>query len=199
MIVRNHDREGDSRTNDLASVIEHGEMDVEPRLLAMVPTVACNAKRKDNRPRREIQHFRAVELDELGRVFVLPAPRYGEGFFGALIVRARWSDARSKLPLDALRLRPWRSVGERSYVERPRTSRAWQLVQQVTFVCGGEAQVISVVKCRVSSGIASATDKLRAQSTQLDTHQFFLPCESFALYWSPLAAVATSNFRHDHT
>ena len=36
-----------------------------------------------------------------------------------------------------------------------RTSRAWQLVQQVTFVCGGEAQVMSVVKNSVSSAAAS--------------------------------------------
>jgi hypothetical protein len=52
-------------TNNSASVVGHGEMNMEPNSLAVVTTVTGDAQWKDNRTRREVEHFRAVELNDV--------------------------------------------------------------------------------------------------------------------------------------
>jgi hypothetical protein len=70
MIVRDHNGPRHARANDSSSVVHHGKVDIEPNLLSMMSTVACNAEREDNGPRREIKDFRAVELNNAGCIFM---------------------------------------------------------------------------------------------------------------------------------
>jgi hypothetical protein len=51
MIVCDHDGSGHARANDSSSVVHHGKVDIEPDLLSMMSTVACDAERQDNGPR----------------------------------------------------------------------------------------------------------------------------------------------------
>lgn len=44
MIVCDHDGSGHARTNDSSSVVHHGKVDIEPDLLSMMSTVACDAE-----------------------------------------------------------------------------------------------------------------------------------------------------------
>ena len=55
-------------TNNSAGVVGHGEMNMEPNSLAMVTTVTGDTQRKDNGTRREAEHFRTVELNNVERL-----------------------------------------------------------------------------------------------------------------------------------
>jgi hypothetical protein len=65
MIVCNHYWMCGSSANNSASVVGHGEMNMEPNSLAVVTTVTCDTQRKDDGTRREAKHFRAVELNDV--------------------------------------------------------------------------------------------------------------------------------------
>jgi hypothetical protein len=52
-------------TNDSASMVGHGEVNMEPNSLAVVTTVTGDTQRKDNGTRREAEHFGAVELHDI--------------------------------------------------------------------------------------------------------------------------------------
>ena len=80
-------------------------MDVEPRLLAMVATVAGYSQRKDGGAARKVKNFRAVELNELRRVFVFASARDDDSIVLRFVVRPCRPDARRKLPFNAFCLR----------------------------------------------------------------------------------------------
>jgi hypothetical protein len=71
MVVRDHDRFRHSRANKSSSVVHHGEVDVKANLFPVVATVASDAKRENHGSSRKVQNFSAVELDDVGGVFVV--------------------------------------------------------------------------------------------------------------------------------
>jgi hypothetical protein len=46
-------------------MVGHGEMNMEANSLAVVTTITGDTQRKDNGTRREAEHFRAVELNDI--------------------------------------------------------------------------------------------------------------------------------------
>ena len=105
MIVRDHDGPGHARANDSSSVVHHGKVDIEPDLLSMMSTVACDAERQDNGPRREIKDFRAVELNDAGCIFV-KFVLFSVHIDVRLGFGTRWSHSSSQLLCDTFRLIP---------------------------------------------------------------------------------------------
>ena len=65
MIVGNHDRRADPPSHDVVIAVREGEVHIEADLLAMVSTIACDPKRKDDGTTREIESVRAIELNNL--------------------------------------------------------------------------------------------------------------------------------------
>jgi len=107
MIICNHNGPGHAGANDSSSVIHHGKVDIEPDFLSMVSTVACDAERQDNGPCREIKDFRAIELNDAGRIFmkfalVLASVHIDVGFR----LGTRWSHSSSQLLRDSFGLIP---------------------------------------------------------------------------------------------
>jgi len=105
MIVCDHDGSGHARANESSGVVHHGKVDIEPDLLSMMSTVACDAEGQNNGPRREIKDFCAVELNDAGCIFmkfVLFSGHIDVGIrFGT-----RWSHSSSQLLCDTFRLIP---------------------------------------------------------------------------------------------
>jgi len=64
VVVRNHNRGSCPSTNDTSHVVEHLEVDIEPDLLTMMPTVTSNSQREYYSPCRKVKDIRAVELDD---------------------------------------------------------------------------------------------------------------------------------------
>jgi hypothetical protein len=65
VIVCNHYRMCSPGTNNSAGVVGHSEMDMEPNSLAVVTAVTGDTQWKDNGTRREAEHFRTVELNDV--------------------------------------------------------------------------------------------------------------------------------------
>ena len=105
VVISDHDRARYPRGDDPPKVVEEGKMDVEPRLLAMVATVASNSQWENDCASREVENFRAIELNKLRRVFVFASTRDDDGVVLRFVVGSRGSNARRKLPLDSLSLR----------------------------------------------------------------------------------------------
>jgi hypothetical protein len=90
VIIRNHDWVGSPSTNDSASVVGHGKVNMKSDSLPMVAAVASDTEGEDNGARGEAQDFRTIELNDverlsrtigrsicsLGRVRVIPLGAY---------------------------------------------------------------------------------------------------------------------------
>jgi hypothetical protein len=95
VIIRNHDWVGSSSTDDSASVVGHGKVNMKPDSLPMVAAVASDTEGKDNGAGGEAQDFRTIKLNDveglsrtigrsicsLGRVRVIPLGAYTLGQF----------------------------------------------------------------------------------------------------------------------
>ncbi len=80
MIVGDHDRLCGPRPHDPTGVVEHGEVEMEPYLLPMMAAVTGNPQRQYHRTRREVKYLRAVELQDIGSIFMLALPWYDRWF-----------------------------------------------------------------------------------------------------------------------
>jgi hypothetical protein len=59
---------GSSSTNDSASVVGHGKVNMKPGSLPMVAAVASDTEGEDNGSRGEAQDFRTIELNDVERL-----------------------------------------------------------------------------------------------------------------------------------
>ena len=85
-------------------MVEEREMDVEPCLLAVVPTVAGDTEGEDDSAACKVEDLRTIELDQLGRILVFAAARDDGDIIWGLVVGPRRTDAGSQFPLYPLRL-----------------------------------------------------------------------------------------------
>lgn len=104
VIVGDHDWLRRPRPDDPTQVVEHREVEVEAYLLPMMTTVACDPQGKNDRTGREVEHLGAVELQNVGGVFMLALSWY----YARLLLRIRIGSCRpntcGNLARNALRL-----------------------------------------------------------------------------------------------
>lgn len=120
---------GSPSTDDSASVIGHGKVNMETNSLAVVTTVTSDTKWKDNSARGEAEDFRAIELNDVERL----GRTIGRSICGLGGVRI--------IPLGAHTLGQLSgdtfclckdSMGKDNEDSEIHTSRPWQLEQQTT-------------------------------------------------------------------
>ena len=85
-------------------MVHERKVKIEASLLAMVATVTGYSERKDDGAARKVENFRAVELDELRRVFVFASARDDDSIVLRFVVRPCGSNARGKLAFNPLSL-----------------------------------------------------------------------------------------------
>lgn len=95
MVVGDHDRLGHSRAYKSPIAVHHGEVDVESDFFSMMAAVAGDAKGKYHRASREIENFRAIELNDVRRVLMVFA-RLGSVPFARIRVRTCRTNTSSK-------------------------------------------------------------------------------------------------------
>ena len=71
MVVGDHNGLGHARTNEAPGAIHHGEVNIESNFFTMVPAVAGDTEWKYHRTSRKVEDLRAVELNDVRRVFMV--------------------------------------------------------------------------------------------------------------------------------
>lgn len=80
MIVGDHDRLCGPRPDDPTGVVKHRKVEMESYLLPMMAAVAGNPQGQNHRTGREVKHLRAVELQNVGGIFMLALSWYDRRF-----------------------------------------------------------------------------------------------------------------------
>lgn len=103
MIIGDHDRGCDSRANEPARVVPHSEVDVKANFFAMMSAVARYPYWKHRRSTREVEHLRAVELDDACSIFLDTFQAF-IAVSSTVRIRASWPNTGSQFSSNTFRL-----------------------------------------------------------------------------------------------
>jgi len=141
----------------------------------MMATVAGDTQWEDHGTSGEIENLSAVELNDVGGVLLVLSSWPSAFSFPGIGVGTGGAHTGCQLFGYSLSLEDFVLIGRRGGTEASHTSRAWQLEQLSTRLCGGEAHVTLTASCSTSSASGSGRWTIRAHSGWTRATLTYLP------------------------